>query len=124
VVLFKMKRQRYAFVTIVPAAWLAVCTLTAGFEKLFSADAKVGFLAHATRFSDALARGEMLAPAANEGQMRQIVWNDRIDAALAAMFVLVVVSILYYGLRSCLAAYQARGWTANEVPNLQLAPAE
>src|SRR6266446_4340428 len=36
VVLFKMKRQRYAWVTIVPTLWLLVCTLTAGLETGFS----------------------------------------------------------------------------------------
>ena len=48
--------------------------------------------------------------------MSQIIWNDRIDAALAALFVLVVVSILYFGLRSCLEAYRADRWTALETP--------
>ncbi len=30
VILFKMKRERFAWVTIVPAAWLVICTVTAG----------------------------------------------------------------------------------------------
>ena len=47
VVLFKMKRQRYAWVTIVPTAWLVICTLTAGLEKVFSPNPAVGFLSHA-----------------------------------------------------------------------------
>jgi carbon starvation protein CstA len=38
VVLFKMKRHRYAWVTIVPACWLVACTVTAGLEKVFSPD--------------------------------------------------------------------------------------
>ena len=46
--------------------------------------------------------------------MSQIVFNDRIDAALAVLFVLVVVSILYYGVRSCLEAYRTDRWTAHE----------
>lgn len=33
VVLFKMKRQRYAWVALVPTAWLLICTLTAGCRK-------------------------------------------------------------------------------------------
>ena len=55
VVLFRMKRQRYAWVTIVPTVWLSVCTLTAGWQKLFDANPAIGFLAHARRFGAALA---------------------------------------------------------------------
>ena len=62
VVLFKMKRERYAFVTLVPSAWLVVCTLTAGWQKIFSSRAAVGFLAHA-RSSATAGAGEVLAPA-------------------------------------------------------------
>ena len=83
VVIFKMKRERYAWVTIVPTAWLAVCTLTAGLQKVFHPDPSIGFLSHASRYSDALAQGQILAPAKDVGQMSQIVFNDRIDAALA-----------------------------------------
>ncbi len=50
VVLFKMKRQRYARVALVPTAWLLICTLTAGWQKAFSPDAKVGFPAIANKF--------------------------------------------------------------------------
>ena len=75
----------------------------------------MGFLTHASRFSDALVRGEVLAPARNDDQMRQIIFNDRIDAALAALVVLVVVIILVFGVRSCLEAYRAGTWTAREI---------
>jgi carbon starvation protein len=114
VVIFRMKRERYAWVTIVPTAWLAACTLTAGLEKIFHPDPRIGFISHAGRYAEALAQGQVLAPAKNAEQMSQIVWNDRIDAALAMIFVLVVLSILVYGIRSCLAAYRADRWTATE----------
>jgi carbon starvation protein len=97
VVLFKMKRQRYAWVTIVPTTWLVVCTLTAGLEKVFSPDTAVGFISHARKFSDALAAGQVLAPAKSLGQMSQIVFNDYVDATLAALFVAVVISMVVYG---------------------------
>jgi len=112
VVIFRMKRERYAWVTILPAAWLIVCTLTAGLQKIFHPDPAIGFLAHASRFSDALAQGQVLAPAKDPGQMSQVIWNDRIDAALSALFVLVVVSIVYYGIRASLEAYRVDRWTA------------
>ncbi|WP_262032310.1 carbon starvation CstA family protein [Microvirga sp. Mcv34] len=116
VVIFRMKRERYAWVTILPAAWLIVCTLTAGLQKIFHPDPAIGFLAHANRFSNALAQGQVLAPAKDPAQMSQVIWNDRIDAALSALFVLVVVSIVYYGIRACLEAYRADRWTAREAP--------
>lgn len=50
VVLFKMKRQKYAWVALVPTTWLLICTMTAGWEKTFSEDARVGFLAVANKF--------------------------------------------------------------------------
>ncbi|HEX8418040.1 MAG TPA: carbon starvation CstA family protein, partial [Methylobacterium sp.] len=78
VVLFKMKRERCALVTIVPTVWLCICTLTAGWQKIFHADPRIGFLAHADRFSAALAEGKVLAPAKNIDQMNQIIFNDRI----------------------------------------------
>src|SRR3954447_15041206 len=124
VVIFRMKRERYAWVTIAPTAWLAICTLTAGLQKVFHPDPRIGFLSHATRYSDALAQGQVLAPAQNAGQMSQIVWNDRIDAALAVLFVLVVVSILFYGIRACVEAYRTDRWTAHETDVALETPAE
>jgi len=115
VVIFRMKRERYAWVTILPTIWLAACTLTAGMQKILSADPRVGFLTHASRFAEAADRGELLAPAKTMEEMRQIVFNDRIDAGLAALFVAVVVAILVFGIRSCLEAWRAERWTAREV---------
>jgi carbon starvation protein len=116
VVLFRMKRERFAWVTMVPAAWLLVCTLTAGWQKIFSADPKVGFLAHAGKYADALAQGVLIAPAKTPEAMSRIVFNDRLDAALCALFMGVVLSVLVYSVRACLAARAANRPTANEVP--------
>jgi carbon starvation protein len=97
VVLFKMKRERYAWVTIVPATWLVVCTVTAGIEKVFSPNPTVGFLAHATRLSNAVANNQVLAPAKSLAEMSRIIFNDYVDATLAALFVAVVISMVVYG---------------------------
>jgi carbon starvation protein len=100
VVLFKMKRDRFAWVTLAPATWLVVCTITAGLEKVLSPDPNVGFVSHALKYGDAIAAGQLLAPAKTLGEMRRIVLNDSIDASLAAVFVLVVVATVIYGLIS------------------------
>ncbi|SCK55975.1 carbon starvation protein [Variovorax sp. HW608] len=116
VVLYRMKRERYAWVAIAPAAWLLVCTLTAGWQKIFSPDPKVGFLSHAAKYADGLAQGVLIAPAKTPEAMARIVFNDRLDAALCGLFIFVVVSVLVYSVKSCLAARAAHQPTARETP--------
>ena len=94
VVLFKMKRQRYAAVALVPTAWLAICTLTAGWEKIFSSSPAIGFLAHAAKFSAALADSKILAPAKSLSDMHRVLTNDYVDCALTALFMAVVITML------------------------------
>jgi carbon starvation protein len=98
VVLFKMKRERYAWVTIVPTVWLLVCTLTAGFEKVFSSTPAIGFVSHAWRFSDALSAGKILAPAKTVEEMQRVIVNDYVDATLAALFIAAVLAMAVYGM--------------------------
>lgn len=115
-VLFRMKQDRYAWVTAAPAAWLLVCTLSAGWLKLFSADPKVGFFAHADRFGAAAQAGEVLAPAKSAAEMQRIIFNDRIDAALVALFLAVVLSLLIFTVRACLAARRDGRPSMREIP--------
>ncbi|MBB5369337.1 MULTISPECIES: carbon starvation CstA family protein [unclassified Janthinobacterium] len=115
-VLFKMKRGQYAWVTIVPTIWLLLCTLTAGWQKIFDANPRVGFLAHAQKYSAALNEGTLLAPAKSVAQMQQIIFNDYLDAGLAAFFVIVVVSVLVFGIRTILKA------RADNQPSTQESP--
>jgi carbon starvation protein len=97
VVLFKMKRERFAWVTVVPATWLVACTVTAGLEKVFNPNPAVGFIAHAWRLSSAIAAGQVLAPAHSLSEMSRLVFNDYVDATLAAVFAAVVVAVVIYG---------------------------
>jgi len=120
-VLFRMKRDRFAWVTMIPTGWLLVCTLSAGWLKLFSPDPKLGFLAHAAKFSAAADKGEVLAPAKSMAEMERIIFNDRIDAALVALFLAVVLSLLVFTIRTCLAARRSTEPTAQEIP-AQLVP--
>jgi carbon starvation protein len=115
-VLFKMKRAKFAWVTITPTVWLLLCTLTAGWQKIFDANPKIGFLAHAAKYQAALAEGKVLAPAKSVEQMRQVIFNDYLDAGLAAFFMVVVVSVLVFGVRTALAAWNASRPTHNESP--------
>jgi carbon starvation protein len=97
VVLFKMKRQAYAWVPLLPTAWLLICTLTAGLEKLFHSNPAIGFLAHADKFSAAIANGKVLAPAKTMAEMSRVLVNDYVDATMTAAFVAVVIAMMIAG---------------------------
>ena len=116
VVLFKMKRERFAWATAVPAVWLLICTLTAGFQKLLHPDVKIGFLAHARKYQDALTAGDILAPAKTAGDMHRIIINDYVNSALTAGFLFVVLTMVVYGVRACLKARQNSQPTVVEQP--------
>jgi carbon starvation protein len=116
VVLFKMKRQRFAWATAVPAVWLLICTVTAGLQKLFHPDVKIGFLAHARKYQDAMAAGDILAPAKTIGDMHRVIVNDYVNSALTAGFLFVVLTVVVYGVGACLKALKSDRPTVVETP--------
>jgi len=116
VVLIKMKRQRYVWVTLLPAVWLLICTTTAGFIKLFDANPAIGFLALAKKYSDALANGQVLAPAKSVDQMQHVIFNAYTNATLTALFLFVVFSILFFALKVGVAAWGTKERTDKEAP--------
>ena len=82
-VLVKMGRQRYLWVPVVPLVWLAAATLTAGWQKVFSPDPKLGFLAHAQSLSGS-----------TDPNAVRMIFNDRLDAALALFFMAIVLVVI------------------------------
>lgn len=116
VVLIKMKRQQYAWVTLMPAVWLLICTTVASLIKLFDADPAVGFLALAHKYEAALAAGQVLAPAKDLGQMQNVIMNAYTNAGLSALFLLVVFSILFYSLKVAFAASAKAERSDRETP--------
>ncbi|MGN6153210.1 MAG: carbon starvation CstA family protein [Lysobacteraceae bacterium] len=120
VALVKMKRDSYLWVALLPTTWLLVCTMTAGWQKLFHDDPKIGFLANARKYGDALAKGELVAPAKSLQEMQRIVSNNQLDAALCVLFMGVVVLMLVLGLRAALAARRQAQPSVQETPHVAL----
>ena len=114
VCLIKMKRTRYVWVPLLPTVWLVICTMTAGSLKLFSEDVRVGFLAHAAKYRTALAEGTLLAPAKNLDEMQRIVINDYVNASLTLIFMSLVISVIFFGIRAALIAQRSPLPTARE----------
>ncbi|WP_132986590.1 carbon starvation CstA family protein [Luteimonas terricola] len=120
VVLFKMKKGRYAWVSIVPTIWLLLCTLSAGWIKLFDSDPGVGFLAQANKYRDALAAGELIAPSRDFGGMQQIMINNYVNAGLTALFMFVVLAVLFYSVGAVRKARANPARTDRETPYVAL----
>jgi carbon starvation protein len=116
VCLVKMKKQRYVLVTALPTAWLVTCTLTTGWLKLFDADPRIGFLAHAKKFGDAIASGQVLAPAKSLEEMARVVRNDHIDAALTVLLMALVVALVTLGAKAALKAWKHGDVSTRETP--------
>ncbi|GGP24553.1 carbon starvation CstA family protein [Silvimonas amylolytica] len=114
VVLFKMKKERYAWVTILPTAWLFITSMAAGWEKIFSANPKIGFLAVANKFNAAAAQGTLIAPAKTVEDMQRIAFNNQINAALCGFFMLVAVVMLISAFLNIRKALASRQPTARE----------
>jgi carbon starvation protein len=101
---------------MLPAVWLLICTTTAGFIKLFDANPAIGFLALAKKYSDALANGQVLAPAKSIEQMQHVIYNAYTNATLTVLFLLVVFSILFFALKVGIAAWGTKERTDKEAP--------
>jgi carbon starvation protein len=116
--LVKMKRERYVWVTLVPTAWLLITTLTAGLQKIFHSDPKIGFLALANKFSAAAAEGKVLAPAKSLDQMQRVAFNNYLDAVVCGVFVVLVVVMCFFALRTGLQAWRQSRPTVRETPRM------
>ena len=114
--LFKAQRARHAWVALLPASWILLVTLTAGWQKLFHADPRIGFLAHADKFSAAFAKGEVLAPAKSLAQMQQVIFNDHINATLCVLFMSVVLVMLFCSVRAMWTALRSGRIESTETP--------
>ena len=115
-VLVKMKRERFVWVTLVPTVWLLVTTLTAGVQKIFHTDPRIGFVALANKFSDAAAKGTLLAPAKSIEEMRRVAFNNYLDAVVCGLFVLLVIAMCIATVRVCMRALKQVRPTAQEIP--------
>jgi carbon starvation protein len=98
-VLIKMGKARFAWVTLVPLAWLAAVTFTAGWQKVFSPDPKLGFLSQANAIAAKLAAGELPAGAQTVEAARRMMFNARLDAVVALVFMGVTVMVIAVSVR-------------------------
>ena len=110
-ILIKMGRRRYAWVTIGPLAWLITVTMTAGWQKVFSSDPRLGFLAHAASLAD--------STAPNAARM---IFNDQLNTFVALLFMTIVTLVVAASVREWWLVLRHRKPAAvNEAPFVESA---
>ncbi len=107
-VFIKMGKARYSWVTITPLAWLVVVTMAAGWAKMFSPDPHLGFLSHARSLAAAIDAGALPTGVATASVAHQMMFNDYLDAAVAAFFMVSVIVILADSMRTWYAVISGR----------------
>jgi Carbon starvation protein, predicted membrane protein len=123
-VIIKMGKARYSFVTILPLIWLTIVNMTAGWDKLFSPDPRLGFLAHAHVIEGQIASGALPAAIKTVADAHRMIFNDYLDAAVAAFFMVSVVVILVDSIREWGAVLLGRkAIISSEVPFTAVAAA-
>ena len=90
-VLLKMGRVRYIWVSALPLAWLLTITFTAGYQKIFAADPRLGFLSAARGLEAKIAAGGTTLDLAN---WQHQVFNNYVNTAVTATFLILVILIV------------------------------
>ena len=91
-ILLKMGRTRWIWVTLFPMAWLVAITMTAGYQKVFDPNPRIGFLSGANQMVAQMARGSFATPKLQE--MHRLVFNLRLDAAVTIVLGIMILFVL------------------------------
>jgi len=96
-IIIKMGKVRYALVTLLPLGWLVSVTFTAAWQKIFDANPRIGFLAHARNLT---------SPTTHEAS--RLIFNDRLDAVVTGFLLVMVVLILLESVSECVKVLSGR----------------
>src|SRR5579862_5703280 len=110
-----MGKLRYIWVTLLPAAALVIVTMTASYQKIFSADPRLGFLSAANQMTARIASGAV--PTKKLAEMGRLIFNQRLDAAVTAALALMVLVLVVEALFEWI-----RIWHSATPPVLHEAP--
>ena len=107
-IFIKMGKARFAWITLMPMAWLFAVTMTAGWQKLFAPDVKLGFLSHAHGLEGQLASGALPAAIKSIADARRMIFNDYLDAVVTMFFMVSVVVIIADSTREWMSVLRGR----------------
>jgi carbon starvation protein len=114
-ILIKMGKGHYVWVTLTPLLWLISVTMTASWQKIWHPDPRIGLLAHARYLVEEMGSGGV--PAARVVETQRLIFNDRLDAVVTAVFAsMVLLIVIESGRHWWLYASGRKQFTLDEAP--------
>jgi carbon starvation protein len=92
-VLLKMGRLKWIWVTLLPMVWLVAITMTASWQKIFSANRRIGFLSGANALAAQITAGKI--PAAKTAEIQRTIFNLRLDAVVTAVLAVMILTLVF-----------------------------
>ncbi|WP_127131290.1 carbon starvation CstA family protein [Georgenia sp. SYP-B2076] len=115
VVIMKKQLYRWAWIAGVPLAWDLIVTMTASYQKVFSADPAIGYWAQNRRFVGAREAGETsLGSATDPAAMDAVIRNTYIQTTLQALFAVLVLIVFLAGMVVVVRSVRAGGLPTSE----------
>jgi carbon starvation protein len=125
VVVIKRGLLKWAWIPALPLFWDLIVTMTASWQKIFSADPKLGYWKQHSICQAAKEAGKTCLTAKTPGDVDKIIRNTFIQGSLSILFALLVLMVVVAGLMVAVRAIQGKGSPLTEdeqVPSRLFAP--
>ncbi|MEU7140273.1 carbon starvation CstA family protein [Nocardia sp. NPDC046473] len=116
-IVIKKGLVKWAWIPAIPLIWDLIVTMTASWQKIFSADPNIGYWKQHSNYVAAVDAGKILAPAKTAADMDKVVRNTFIQGSLSIIFAVLVLIVAIVGLIVCVRAWRAGGGPDSESPD-------
>jgi carbon starvation protein len=117
-VLIKKRMYRWAWIPGVPLVWDLIVTLTASYQKIFSAVPAIGYFAQHNAFATAQAAGaQTFGTASSPAAIDAVVRNTLVQGTLSIVFASLVIIVVIAALVVCVRSVRVGGMPTTEEPD-------
>ena len=112
-ILIKTGRIKFAWITTIPLTWLLIITTSAAYQKIFSDDIRIGFLASAQSMSNKIIEGNLSSDEIDI--LEKLIFNLKLDTGITIFLVSILWIVVFDVLRI---ATKQKNYELKEVANV------
>ncbi|MBF6195495.1 carbon starvation CstA family protein [Nocardia implantans] len=116
VIVVKKGLAKWAWIPAIPLVWDLLVTMTASWQKIFSADPKLGYWKQHSICQAAQDAGKLCLTAKTQDDMNAIVRNTFIQGTLSIVFAVLVLIVAVVGALVAFRAWRSGETTTTETP--------